>query len=132
MKLVAIPGAVPPHSHFGKPLRSHREGSLVAGTRYHFGKLVVKLNAELHGLSRWNRPWESHLYDGAVVGIVVVRRYELQFCSEVAFAGHFEFLDVNRTEVARLPCLIAIIAMSFTCKTGVRLKAVQIEVKRKR
>ena len=78
MKLMAVPCPMPPHADLRKPLRAHRKSSLVAGSCYHFRKLVMELDAELDRLSRSNCTWKLHLYHGPVVRIVVIRRNELQ------------------------------------------------------
>src|SRR5262249_295572 len=131
MKLVAIPTAVPPYTHLGKPLGSHREGSLVSGSRNHLGKLVVELDAELNRLSWSNCSWKLYLRHSAVVWIVIVRGYELQSGSLISLANDFEFLDIDRAYVARLPLLVAIVAVCLMGESGIRLKAIEIEGKRK-
>ncbi len=55
MELVAVPRAVPPHSHLWKPLSRHQEVALVAGARHHLRELRHKVNPELHAPIRRQR-----------------------------------------------------------------------------
>src|ERR1700723_4116180 len=76
VKLVAIPGVLPPHAHFRKPLADHVEVAFVTGTFDNFGELVTKRNVESYRGARRNRAGERNLEDGAVGGVVVIRMNE--------------------------------------------------------
>src|SRR4029077_14876009 len=116
MKLVAVPRSMPPHTHFGKPLRAHRECPFVTGSGYYFGKLVVELNAELNGFSRSDCSRKLHQRDCPVIRVVVVWRDEFELICQISLTSDFKLLDVNRPKVARLPFLVGKITVGLACE----------------
>src|SRR5579863_1516716 len=72
MKLVAIPGAVPPNPNLGKPLAAQHKVAIPTGSLQGFRKLIVELDLELDVPIGWDRLWQVHLDYGAIVLVVVI------------------------------------------------------------
>jgi hypothetical protein len=131
VELVAIPGVLPPHADFWKPLADHDEVAFVAGAMEDFGKLIVKGNVKLHGSARSYGLGQRDLENGAVVGIVVVGMDEFHLAGQIARAFDFELANLDAAFVFFVPaCIRAGAARShqanFGHEGGLRLERVEI------
>src|SRR5262249_51871079 len=100
-------------------------------SRHHLRQLVVKLDAKLNRLAGRDRTRKSYLGHSMVIRILIIGRYEFELLRQIPLADDFKLLDVDGAEIAWLPLFAEIIAMSSASEGGVRLKSVQVEVKRK-
>src|SRR5208282_748661 len=103
VKLVAIPGAVPPNSNLGKPLTAENKVAIPPGTRHSLGKLIVEFDLELHIPIGWDGLRQVHLNYGAIVLVVVIGMHKLQLRSEFALAHDFKALDLLRAVALGIP-----------------------------
>ncbi len=108
--LVAIPGSMPPHAYFGKPLAAEHEITLPSGTGLGLGKLGLKCDLELDIRARRDRLSQLQVNHGLVIFVAIVGRDELQLRSQISLAHHFDALDVFRAVILVFPLLVASVA----------------------
>src|ERR1019366_5328585 len=132
---MTVPGSVPPHANFGKPLSAQQEVALPTCTRQSFRELIVEGDLELHVAIRRNRLRQMHLDHSSVVFVCVIQLNELKLRRQIALSHHLETLDVLRPVVLAVPLfernVSSAVSFGLLDPCGSWLKGVEIKVERK-
>ncbi len=133
VKLMAVPGVLPPDADFGEPLADHIEIVGVAGALDDLGKHIVKGDVELHGGAGRDWFWQRDLENRAVVLVAIVGMDEFHFVRKVAGAFDFQFIYRDRAKMFGIPVGIRAAAArsseaNFGHECGLRLEGVEVEM----
>src|SRR5207249_11926306 len=135
VELVTIPRALPPHSDFWKPLSAQHKIALPSCARLRLRQLIVEYNFELHIRTGRNRLRYTHVHDGLVILVAIIRLDELQVFRQISLPHHFKAFDLFRTVFCVLPLRIVCVAITdelgFAHPRCLGLESVQIKMKRK-
>ncbi len=104
--LVAIPRAVPPNSHFRKPLAAEQEIAFPSRTSLGLGKFCLKGNLELNECARRDRFRDMQIDDGLIIFIAVVRSDVLQVLGDVPLVDDLNAFDVFGPVVLVFPLVV--------------------------
>ncbi len=73
VKLVAVPGILPPHADLGEPLSGKHKIPFVPGALHDFGKLIVERDLKRDALVWCDTTRQPNFHHGLIVCVVVIR-----------------------------------------------------------